>query len=133
MKKGRTKNSSSTSVCFLLLLTSLLFFLSGSVTGFTPSTKTFLFTLQSPSSPPLGKKWPVYSSGRFRAIFRTPGRLQFGEDLLLNLTDRSVSTGIGYDYNRTNGSGLNYSPCGSSDTVAEVDDLEVLSPFGMCV
>ncbi|KAL9958730.1 hypothetical protein ACROYT_G035784 [Oculina patagonica] len=101
----------------------------GSVAGFTPSTKSFLFTLQSPSSPPLGEKWPVYSSERFHAIFRASGRLQFGEDLLLNLTDRSVYTAIGYYYNRTNGSGLNDSPCGASDTVVEVDDLEVLSPF----
>ena len=133
MLKVRGGTESCNSDVEIKLITLFLFSPLGSATGFKPSTKSFLFTLQSFSSPPLGQKWLVNSSERFRAIFRAPGRLQFGEDLLLNLTDRSVFTDIGHVYNITDASRLGSLPCGASNSVVEVNDVEVLSPFGKCV
>ena len=102
----------------------------GSVTGFTPSIKSFLFTLQS-SSPSLEAKWPVSSSQRFRAIFHAPGRLQFGEDVVLNLTNRSLFVDIGHVYDVGNDSQLGDLFCGAGDSIVEADDVEVLFPLGM--
>ena len=74
-------------------------------------------------------KWPVLSSQRSRAIFYAPGRLQFGEDLVLNLTNRCLSVNIGHVYDVENEDGDLF--CGANGTIVEADDVEVLSPLGM--
>lgn len=112
-----------------LLLNFFWIFPQGPVTGFIPSTKSFLFTLQSSSSLSSEAKWPVLSSQRSRAIFYAPGRLQFGEDLVLNLTNRSLSVNIGHVYDIENEDGDLF--CGANGTIVEADDVEVLSPLGM--
>ena len=71
----------------------------------------------------------MLSSQRSRAIFYVPGRLQFGEDLVLNLTNRSLSVNIGHVYDIENEDGDLF--CGANGTIVEADDVEVLSPLGM--
>ena len=72
-------------------------------------------------------------SQRFRAIFHAPGRLQFGEDLVLNLTNRSLFVDIGHVYDVGNDSQLGDLFCGAGDSIVEADDVEVLFPLGKCI
>ena len=98
------------------------FLLLGSVSGFIPSKKAFLFTLQSTMAE---RKLNVLSTNRSYALNRLRGEIRFGTDLVINLKNGSAFFNVGNVYKG------NRSLCEFQDSVVDLSDVEVLYSFGM--